>query len=128
MTEVAETTHIAEKKEQKHAVRRRTFGEERPKTKPISEAEQKWLDEEVEVEFYNLEEPGVINKFSYGTTKDFTDYTLFHGGRYTLPRKVVKHIESRQTPIWSYEPDGQGRMAKKQTGWKPRFQCRQVFV
>lgn len=107
---------------------RRKFGDAKLKTQPPSEAEQKWLDEEVEVEFYNIEEPGVINKFSYGTTKDYTDYALFHGGRYTLSRKVIKHIETRQTPIWSYEPDGHGRMEKKLTGWKPRFQCRQVFA
>lgn len=116
-----------EKVEKKHAIRRRTFGDQKPKTPVLSEAEQKWLDEEVEVEFYNIEEPGIMNKFSFGTTKDFTDYALFHGARYSLPRKVIKHIESRQTPIWSYEPDGHGKMAKKLSGWKPRFQCRQVF-
>jgi len=107
---------------------RHKFGAVKEKTKPISEAEQQWLDEEIEVEFYNIEEPGVINKFSYGSTKDYTDYALVHGGKYKLPRKVIKHIETRQTPLWTYEPDGHGKMAKKQTGWKPRFQCRQVFA
>lgn len=107
---------------------RRKFGETFEKTKQISEEEQKWLDEVIEVEFYNIEEPGVMNKFSFGTTKDYTDYALFHGAKYPLPRKVIKHIESRQTPIWAYEPDGKGQMVKKLSGWKPRFQCRQVFA
>lgn len=107
---------------------RKKFGQAKVKTPPLSEAEQKWLDEELEVEFYNIEEPGVINKFSFGTTKEYTDYALIHGAKYKLPRKVIKHIESRQTPLWSYEPDGHGQMTKKQTGWKPRFQCRQVFA
>ena len=107
---------------------RHKFGETKYKTPEMSEKEKAWLAEEVEIEFYNIEEPGVINKFSFGSTKDYTDFTLFHGAKYTLPRKVIKHIESRQTPIWSYEPDGHGRMAKKLTGWKPRFQCRQVFA
>jgi len=107
---------------------RHKFGEVKYKTPEMSEKEKAWLAEEVEIEFYNIEEPGVINKFSFGSTKDYTDFALFHGAKYTLPRKVIKHIESRQTPIWSYEPDGHGRMAKKLTGWKPRFQCRQVFA
>ena len=107
---------------------RHKFGQVKEKTAPPSEKELQWLAEEIEIEFYNIEEPGVINKFSFGTTKDYTDYALFHGAKYTLPRKVIKHLESRQTPLWSYEPDGHGKMVKKLTGWKPRFQCRQVFA
>lgn len=119
---------VAEKTEKKYAVKRRTFGDTKPKTPPLSEQEQIWLDEEIEVEFYNIEEPGVMNKFSFGSTKDYTDYALFHGAKYKLTRKVIKHIESRQTPLWDYVPDGQGKMIKKLSGWKPRFQCRQVFA
>jgi hypothetical protein len=100
---------------------------ESPK-KVLSEREKSWLDEEVEIEFYNMEEPGMTNKFPYGTTKNFKVYTLFHGGRYKLPRKVVQHIESRQTPMWKWQPDGSGQMTKKMIGMKPRFQCRQVFA
>ena len=68
--------------------------------KVVSEREKNWLDEEIEIEFYNIEEPGLQNKFPYGTTKNFKVYTLLHGGKYRLPRRVVQHIESRQTPIW----------------------------
>ena len=107
---------------------RHTYGKVKTKTPEMSEKEKEWLNEEIEIEFYNIEEPGVMNKFSYGTTKDYTDYALFHGAKYTLPRKVIRHIESRQTPIWAYEPDGHGKMTKKMTGSKPRFQCRQVFA
>lgn len=108
--------------------KKHAFQTESKSVKQVSEKEQQWLDEEIEIEFYNLEEPGMINKFPYGTTKNYKVYTLFHGGKYMLPRKVIKHIETRQTPIWSYAPDGRGSMAKQMTGWKPRFQCRQVFA
>lgn len=95
--------------------------------KIMSDREKGWLEEEIEVEFYNIEEPGLMNKFPYGTTKNFKVYTLMHGGRYTLPRRVIQHIESRQTPIWKWQGDGSGSMQKKLSGMKPRFQCRQVF-
>ena len=100
---------------------------ESPK-KVVSEREKEWLEEEIEIEFHNLEEPGMMNKFPYGTTKNFKTYTLIPGGRYKLPRKVVQHIESRQTPMWKWMPDGMGAMAKKLVGMKPRFQCRQVYA
>lgn len=96
--------------------------------KGMSEKEKQWLDEEVNVEFYNLEEPGLMQMFPYGTTKNFKKYTLMHGGKYVLPRRVINHIESRQTPIWKYHPNGDGGLAKKLTGYKPRFQCRQLFA
>ncbi len=95
---------------------------------PVTEREKQWLEEEVEIEFYNTEEPGLMIKFPYGGTKNFKTYTLMHGGKYKLPRKVVKHLETRQTPIWKWQPDGSGSMAKKLVSMKPRFQCRQVFV
>lgn len=104
------------------------FGVEAAPAKEVSEKERKWLEEEVEIEFYNLEEPGMMNKFPYGTTKNFKKYTLLHGGRYKLPRKVIKHLESRQTPIWKWMPDGTGAMGKQLIGYKPRFQCRQIFA
>src|SRR6185503_20563624 len=100
----------ADLKEKKNMAIRRKFGEVKAKTPQISEEEQRWLNEEVEIEFYNIEEPGMMNKFSFGTTKDFTDYELKHGQKVKLPRKVIKHIESRQTPLWAYEPDGKGHM------------------
>ena len=109
-------------------VKRNEFTLDKKEEKLVSERERNWLDEEIEVEFYNLEEPGLMNKFPYGTTKNHKVYTLMHGGKYTLPRKVIKHIESRSTPIWKFEPDGRGQMTKRQAGVKPRFQCRQVFA
>jgi len=108
--------------------KRNSFNQEVEPKKNISAKEKDWLDEEVDVEFYNLEEPGMILKFPYGTTKNFKNYTLLHGGKYKLSRKVVNHIESRQTPIYKWQPDGTGQMTKKLTGMKPRFQCRQVFA
>jgi len=107
------------------------FGESMSEVKAIKDQkvrEQEWLDEEVSIEFSNLEEPGLMVKFPYGSTKKPKVYPLFHGGRYKLPRRVVKHIESRQTPIWKYMPGGDGRMAKTLQSYKSRFQCREVFV
>ena len=94
-----------------------------------SEAERKkeWMAEEIAIEFMNLEEPGMIQKFVYGPTNKAKTYTLFHGGKYKLSREVVQHIESRQTPIWNYRPNGIGGMEKELTGHKSRFQCRQTF-
>jgi hypothetical protein len=108
--------------------KRNTYGPEVVLKKETSDAEKQWLDEEVEIEFYNMEEPGLMNKFPFGTTKNFKVYTLIHGGKYKLPRKVIKHIESRETPIWKWQPDGTGGLGKKLVGMKPRFQCRQVFA
>lgn len=96
--------------------------------KPVTDKEKEWLDQEIEIEFMNIEESGTLNKFCYGTTKDFKVYTLWHGGKYKLPRKIIQHIQSRQTPIWKYMPNGLGGMAKQLIGHKPRFQCREVFA
>jgi hypothetical protein len=85
-------------------------------------------NEKVLVEFYNIEEPGVPLKFAFGPTKRAEKYTLMHGGKYELPRKVIEHLESRQSPIYDYQPDGAGRMRKVLNGYKSRFQCRQVWA
>jgi len=108
--------------------RRNTFDVAEQSPKQMTEREKEWLDEVIEVEFMNLEEPGLMMKFSYGTTKNLKNYTLMHGGKYQLPRSVVKHIESRQTPIWNWRPDGQGSMQKSLVGYQPRFNCRQTFA
>ena len=86
-----------------------------------------WMNEEIRIEFFNLEEPGVPLKFVFGPTRKTETHTLLHGGKYTLRREVVQHVESRQTPIWGYKPDGEGRMQKDLKGYKSRFQCRQMF-
>lgn len=93
----------------------------------ISDKEQKWLDEEIEVEFLNMEEPGISVKFVHGSTNNAKKYHLFHGGKYKLSRNVVKHLESRSVPMWKWRPDGQGSMHKQIIGTKPRFQCRQIM-
>jgi hypothetical protein len=95
--------------------------------KSAKEREKEWLKEEIHFEFFNLEEPGVPLKFSFGPTQNVEKHTLLHGGRYKKSRAVVQHIESRQTPIWNYMPNGSGQMEKSLKGYKSRFQCRQVF-
>jgi hypothetical protein len=94
---------------------------------PKNEKEEKFLREVCEFEFFNLEEPGVSCRFPYGNAKHQHNFTLFHGGKYKLPRFIAAHLESKCTPIWEWRPDGTGRLVKKQIGNKPRFQMRQVF-
>tara|TARA_R110002126_G_scaffold127479_1_gene269685 strand:+ start:50 stop:370 length:321 start_codon:yes stop_codon:yes gene_type:complete len=88
---------------------------------------KEWLKEIIPFEFFNLEEPGVPIKFSFGPTNKTKTYTMLHGGKYNYPREVVQHLESRQTPIWGYKPDGSGKSAKNLEGYRSRFQCRQLF-
>jgi len=94
----------------------------------LKAADQKddWKKEEALFEFYNLEEPGLMLKFPYGGTKRIEKFTFLHGGKYKVRREIAAHVETRQTPIWSYRPNGIGQMEKQLTGWKPRFQMREV--
>lgn len=94
---------------------------------PENEREEKYLREICEYEFYNLEEPGLLNRFAYGEAGNQRNFTLMHGGKYKLPRFIARHIESRSTPIWSWRPNGLGGMEKKLTGNKPRFRLSVVF-
>ena len=94
---------------------------------PSNEKEEKYLNEILPFEFYNIEEPGLTHKFPYGNTRKMKNFTFFHGATYHVPRHVARHLESCSTPIWDYRPDGQGRMAKQKVGDKPRFQMRQKF-
>lgn len=93
----------------------------------ISEREEKHLREIGEYEFMNIEEPGLMQKFTYGDTRNKETFTLFHGGKYKVPRFIARHIESRSKPIWAWRPDGTGSMRKEQTGVNSRFQMREVF-
>lgn len=96
-------------------------------TKKLSDKEQAFLDEEVEFEFYNIEEPGVSHEFDYGPSNNIKHYVLHHGQRYRYPRKIVNHIETKGPSQWEMTPDGQGRMQKRKIGMSPRFQCRVVY-
>ena len=95
--------------------------------KDKKQREKEWLEEEVYFEFFNLEEPGTLAKFSFGSTRNPERHTLLHGGKYRKTRALVRHLESRQTPIWGYKPDGRGIMNKNLEGYKSRFQCKQLF-
>jgi len=84
--------------------------------------------QEIEVEFNNLENPGVMIEFVYGSTKDFKKYKLMHGAKVKLPEAVIRHLESCVTPIYKYLPDAStGAIGKKHAGNKPRFSCRRVW-
>jgi len=95
--------------------------------KSAEDRKKEWLAEVIPFEFFNLEEPGVGLNFSYGPAHNVGKYVFLHGGKYQHPREIVQHIESRQTPIWGYKPDGRGVMVKNLEGYKSRFQCRQLF-
>ena len=94
---------------------------------PKSDSEEKFLREICEYEFFNLKEPNVSVRFPYGDTKNNHTFTLFHGGKYKLPRFLARYIDSRSTPIWEWRPDGTGRLNKEKVGNDPRFSMRQVF-
>ena len=94
---------------------------------PKNEKEEKYLREICEYEFYNIKEVGVATRFPYGSTKNNHKFTLFHGGKYKLPRFIARYIESRATPLWDWRPDGLGSLKKTETGTDSRFQMRQTF-
>lgn len=94
---------------------------------PTNEKEEKYLKEICEFEFYNLEEPGLSQKFPYGDTRKHKDFLFIHGQRYKVPRHVARWVESRGTPIYDWRPNGKGQMEKQKVGEKPRFQMRHVF-
>ena len=95
--------------------------------KPKTEKEEKFLREVCEYEFINVEERGATHRFSYGNASNQHVFTFDHGKKYKLPRFIAEHVESRQTPIWDWRPDGTGAMNKQLTGQNPRFQMRQKF-
>lgn len=96
-------------------------------SKKFNEKEEKYLRELNTYEFMNLEEPGLMHKFSYGTAKNKHTFTFMHGGKYTLPRFIARHVESKSTPIWGWKPDGLGSIEKTLRGRKSRFQLREVY-
>lgn len=96
-------------------------------TKKYSEKEEKHLRELVPYEFMNLEEPGLSQSFAYGNAKNKHTFTFIHGEKYTVPRFVARHVESKSTPIWGWKPDGSGSMIKSQKGSKSRFQMREIY-
>jgi hypothetical protein len=114
-------------------VRQRKVSDEKLSALPIlgeqpkNEKEEKHLREICEYEFYNLEEPGTEHRFPYGNTRNQTTFTMYHGEKYKVPRCVARHLESKGTPIYKWQPDGTGSLTKKLVGKKPRFRMSQSF-
>lgn len=92
-----------------------------------TEKEEKYLRELVVCEFYNAEEPNLINRFSYGGTKNKMIFEFFPGGKYKVPRFIAKHVESCATPAWGWKADGTGRLVKYMKGPVRRFTMREVM-
>ena len=95
--------------------------------KTLSEKEEKYLREEGTYEFRNIEEPGLMQKFTYGNSNCKHTFTFMDGGKYQLPRFIARHVESKSTPIWGWKPDGTGSLQKTLKTHKSRFQMREVF-
>lgn len=96
-------------------------------SKKFTEKEEKWLREFVTYEFMNLEDPRLMHSFSYGRAGNVMKFSFMPGGKYTVPRFIARHIDSRSTPMWEWRPNGQGGMEKKMIGRKSRFQMREVY-
>lgn len=94
---------------------------------PVDAKEEEFLRELCEFEFSNLEEPGIMQTFSYGDSKNSHTFKFMHGAKYKLPRFIARHVESRSTPLWDWRPNGLGGLEKKFLGTKQRFQMRQVY-
>ena len=88
--------------------------------------EKDWLEEKVNVQFYNIEEPGAPGFFCFGDCRSPKTIELNHGEIRELNRGDVRYIESRQTPMYEYKATGTGKRVKTLIGWRPRFQCRQI--
>jgi len=96
-------------------------------SRKFSEKEEKWLREIVNYEFMNLEQPGLVEKFCYGTTSNKMNIILFHGGKYPMPRFLANHVNACSTPMWKWRPDGIGSLRKELIGRNSRFQMREIY-
>lgn len=96
-------------------------------SKKFSEKEEKHLREMLTYEFMNIEEAGLMQKFVYGNASNKHTFIFMHGGKYKVPRFIARHIESRDTPIWGWRPNGSGGMEKILKGRNSRFQMREVY-
>jgi len=54
---------------------------------------EEWLEEEILFEFFNLEEPGIPLKFSFGPASKPEKHLLLHGGKYRKKRALLQHLE-----------------------------------
>lgn len=95
-------------------------------SKKLDPKEEKFLREYVMCEFSNVEEPGLMQTFVYGNTKQMQKFSFMHGGKYRLPRHVMQHINRVGTPIYKYKPDGSGQVGKSYAGKKNRFMMQQI--
>jgi len=95
--------------------------------KKYSEKEEKHLRDISTFEFYNLEEPGLMITFPYGSTTNKHTFKFMHGGKYKIPRFLARFVDSAATPLWGWEPDGTGSLQKVFKGWNSRFQMREVY-
>ena len=100
-----------------------------PDEKELKEDKSKFNpdDELLTVVISNLETAGRKIPIGCGPTNNPFKATYEHGETYTIPRWVVRHIESRCTPVYIYTSDGSGKKYKKLSHYKNRFSCKQVF-
>jgi len=94
---------------------------------PKSPEEENFLRELCDFEFLNTQEPGLSVSFDYGSSKHHQKFIFEHGQKYRVPRFIARHIETRGTPIYTWKPDGSGRMMKEKKGYSPRFRMAQSY-
>jgi hypothetical protein len=71
------------------------------------------------VRFQNTETPGARLDFSYGDTGEY--FNLEHGKEYDLPNYIIKHINSKRTPV--YENQEGPEAPPIVVGYENRFMC-----
>lgn len=94
---------------------------------PKNEKHEKMLRECIVAEFMNIQEPGVMNTCTYGSTKKKNTFKFFHGATYRIPRFLKEHMERLGDVKWKWESNGQGQMIKSKGGMAPRFQFREIY-
>lgn len=79
------------------------------------------------IEFRNDRDPGIPLEFHYASaTHPLEHFKLFHGHQYTLPVEIIKHLETRALPIYSYKKGPDGHPEMYVAAYKYQFTCRPI--
>ncbi len=115
------------KKKERNRLQKLPIIDPKDPARKYTEKEEDRLRELIKCEFMNLEDPGLMQRFTYGSTGNKHNFTFLHGATYTVPRFIQRHLESKSTPMWGWKPDGTGKITKYLKGRNSRFQMREVY-
>ena len=80
-----------------------------------------------EVIFRNQRDPGHPLEFHYHSkTSPFKMYKLIDGHKYTLPKEVIKNLESCREDVHKYRRNSEGIPEVYVAGYKTHFVCERV--